>query len=179
MADNYEEKYTKPDLRREIKEEIKESDKGGSPGQWSARKSQLLVQEYEKQGGGYKKDEKDEAAKSLEEWGEQNWQTAEGEGQARQDGKTKRYLPEEVWKKLSESEKQEAKRSKEKASKQGEQYVEWTPAIKRAMRKAGYSVDDDEEPTKQELYEQAQKLNISGRSKMNKDELIKAIRDAQ
>ena len=68
-------------------------------------KSQLLVQEYEKQGGGYKKNEKDEAAKSLEEWGEQNWQTAEGEGQARQDDKTKRYLPEEVWKKLTQSEK--------------------------------------------------------------------------
>ena len=178
MADNYEEKYTKPDLRREIKEEIKESDKGGSPGQWSARKSQLLVQEYEKQGGGYKKDEKDEAAKSLEEWGEQNWQTAEGKGQARQDGKTKRYLPEEVWKKLTQSEKQEAKRSKEKASKQGEQYVEWTPAIKRAMREAGYSVDDDDEPTKQELYEQAQELEISDRSKMSKEELADAVSEA-
>ena len=73
-----------------------ESDKGGKPGQWSARKSQLLVQEYEKQGGGYKKDEKDDAAKSLEEWGEQDWQTQDGD-KARQDGKTKRYLPKAVW----------------------------------------------------------------------------------
>ncbi len=31
-----------------------QSDKGGKPGEWSARKSQLLVQEYEKQGGGNK-----------------------------------------------------------------------------------------------------------------------------
>ena len=32
---DYEEKYTHPDLREEIKEEIKASDKGGEKGQWS------------------------------------------------------------------------------------------------------------------------------------------------
>jgi len=32
------EKYTDPDLREEIKEEVKAGDKGGKPGQWSARK---------------------------------------------------------------------------------------------------------------------------------------------
>ena len=83
-SQSYEEKYTKPDLRRQIKEDIKQSDKGGKPGQWSARKSQLLVQEYEKQGGGYKQDKKDDAAKSLEEWTDQNWQTMSGEGEAGQ-----------------------------------------------------------------------------------------------
>lgn len=31
-------KYTDPKLRDEIKEEIHQSDKGGAPGQWSARK---------------------------------------------------------------------------------------------------------------------------------------------
>lgn len=62
----YEEKYTKPELREQLKEEIKASDKGGKPGQWSARKSQLLVQEYEKKGGGYKKSQKDQEARSLE-----------------------------------------------------------------------------------------------------------------
>lgn len=174
-----EEKYTKPELREEIKEEIKASDKGGKSGQWSARKSQLLVQEYEKQGGGYKSDRKDEAAKSLEKWSEQDWQTQEGEQQARQGDKTKRYLPKEVWNKLSESEKKEAEQSKNKASKKGEQYVEWTPAIKRAMAEAGYSSDRNfaDEPTKKELYKQAQDLDIEGRSKMNKDELKKAIAD--
>ena len=53
MAKN-EEKYTDQDFRQKIKEEIKASDKGGKPGQWSARKSQLLTKEYEKRGGGYK-----------------------------------------------------------------------------------------------------------------------------
>jgi hypothetical protein len=32
------EKYTDPELREEIKEELKAGDKGGQPGQWSARK---------------------------------------------------------------------------------------------------------------------------------------------
>lgn len=32
------EKYTDPKLRDEVKEEIHQSDKGGKPGQWSARK---------------------------------------------------------------------------------------------------------------------------------------------
>lgn len=177
-SDNYEEKYTKPELRRQLKEEIKQSDKGGEPGQWSARKSQLLVQEYEKQGGGYKKDEKDRSAESLEEWGEQNWQTKEGKGQARQEGKTKRYLPKEVWEKLSNEEKKEAEQTKKEASQDGDQYVEWTPAIKRAMKEAGYLSDDDE-PTKQELYEEAQELDISDRSKMNKDELQQAVSEAK
>ena len=31
-------KYTDPELRNEVKEEIHQSDKGGAPGQWSARK---------------------------------------------------------------------------------------------------------------------------------------------
>ena len=178
MSDNYEEKYTKPDLRRQIKDELMQSDKGGKPGQWSARKSQLLVQEYEKQGGGYKKDEKDEAAESLKAWSEQDWQTQNG-NRARQDGKTKRYLPKEVWQRLSESEKKEAEEIKQKASKKGEQYVEWTPAIKKAMAEAGYSDLDSADATKQELYQQAQELDIDGRSKMNKEDLAKAIQQEQ
>ena len=48
--------------------------KGGKPGQWSARKAQLLAQEYKKKGGGYK-GEKTEGQKSLKRWGEQKWMT--------------------------------------------------------------------------------------------------------
>lgn len=33
----YGEKYTYPELREKLLEEIKQSDKGGEPGQWSAR----------------------------------------------------------------------------------------------------------------------------------------------
>ena len=47
--------YTKPTLRKQLFEKIKAGDKGGTPGQWSARKSQLLAREYKASGGGYKK----------------------------------------------------------------------------------------------------------------------------
>jgi hypothetical protein len=46
--------YTKPTLRKQIFERIKAGDKGGAPGQWSARKSQMLAKEYKAKGGGYK-----------------------------------------------------------------------------------------------------------------------------
>ena len=46
--------YTKPSLRKRLFEQIKSGDKGGSPGQWSARKAQLLAVQYKKAGGGYK-----------------------------------------------------------------------------------------------------------------------------
>lgn len=46
--------YTKPTLRKRLFEQIKAGSKGGRPGQWSARKAQLLAVEYKKQGGGYK-----------------------------------------------------------------------------------------------------------------------------
>ena len=47
--------YTKPTMRKNLFEKIKAVDKGGSPGQWSARKAQLLAAEYKRAGGGYKK----------------------------------------------------------------------------------------------------------------------------
>ena len=46
--------YTKPGLRKRLFQKIKAGDKGGDPGQWSARKAQLLAREYKKAGGGYK-----------------------------------------------------------------------------------------------------------------------------
>ncbi|NHW87811.1 hypothetical protein HA066_25720, partial [Escherichia coli] len=70
-------RYTKPELREQIKEEIKASDRGGRPGQWSARKSQLLTKEYRKRGGGYQ-GPKDERQKSLKQWGDQKWRTRQG-----------------------------------------------------------------------------------------------------
>lgn len=35
-------KYTDPELRDQVKEEVHASDKGGRPGQWSARKVRRL-----------------------------------------------------------------------------------------------------------------------------------------
>jgi hypothetical protein len=46
--------YTKPGMRKRLFEQIKAGGKGGSPGQWSARKAQMLAQKYKKSGGGYR-----------------------------------------------------------------------------------------------------------------------------
>jgi hypothetical protein len=46
--------YTKPGMRKALFERIKAGGKGGAPGQWSARKAQMLAQQYKKAGGGYK-----------------------------------------------------------------------------------------------------------------------------
>jgi len=47
--------YTKPTMRKRLFEKIKAGTKGGDPGEWSARKAQLLAREYKAAGGGYKK----------------------------------------------------------------------------------------------------------------------------
>ena len=46
--------YTKPGLRKSIFERIKAGGKGGAPGQWSARKAQMMALQYKKAGGGYR-----------------------------------------------------------------------------------------------------------------------------
>ena len=45
--------YTKPELRKQIFNRIKAGSKGGKPGQWSARKAQMMAKEYKAKGGGY------------------------------------------------------------------------------------------------------------------------------
>jgi hypothetical protein len=46
--------YTKPAMRKRIFNRIKAGSKGGRPGQWSARKAQMLAKAYKKADGGYK-----------------------------------------------------------------------------------------------------------------------------
>ena len=45
--------YTKPAMRKRQFSRIKAGSKGGKPGQWSARKAQMLATAYKKAGGGY------------------------------------------------------------------------------------------------------------------------------
>ena len=46
--------YTKPEMRKRLFNRIKAGSKGGRPGQWSARKAQMLAAAYKKAGGGYR-----------------------------------------------------------------------------------------------------------------------------
>jgi hypothetical protein len=46
--------YTNPGMRKSLFNKIKAGSKGGDPGEWSARKAQMLAREYKAKGGGYK-----------------------------------------------------------------------------------------------------------------------------
>ncbi len=106
-SEDYEAEYTEPELRERLKEEIKASDRGGAPGRWSARKSQLLVREYEQAGGGYRDSgRRTEAQQHLQEWGAQDWHTESGDAQARGEDGVARYLPDVAWKLLSKAERE-------------------------------------------------------------------------
>jgi hypothetical protein len=50
--------YTKPGMRKRLFNSIKAGGKGGAPGQWSARKAQMLAKQYKAAGGGYKSKKK-------------------------------------------------------------------------------------------------------------------------
>lgn len=126
--------YDKPELREKLKNEIMEGDKGGKPGQWSARKSQLLKHEYEKAGGGYKSKERTKSQKNLEKWTDEEWTTSDGKPAERKSGTT-RYLPKEAWDKLSPAEKKATNVKKQTGSRAGKQNVSNTKKAKEAKTK--------------------------------------------
>lgn len=126
--------YDKPDLREKLKEEIKAGDKGGKPGQWSARKAQLLTHEYERAGGGYLRDERTESQQHLQQWTNEQWQTADGKPADREGGTT-RYLPKEAWDELSPAEKGATNAKKQAGSRAGKPVVANTEKAKTARKK--------------------------------------------
>ncbi|KAL1636136.1 hypothetical protein SLS58_009985 [Diplodia intermedia] len=139
-------KYTDPELRDEVKEEIHQSDKGGAPGQWSARKAQMMASEYKKRGGGYTTDKKDqdESQQHLSKWGEEEWQTKEGSAHAKQeDGTQKRYLPKKAWENMTEGEKEATDEKKQEESKEGKQFVGNIQKAKESRKKANEEEDEE------------------------------------
>lgn len=126
--------YTEPELRERLKEQIKAGDKGAKPGQWSARKSQRLVREYEQAGGGYVDDGRLTAQQEhLQQWGEQDWHTAAGNADARDADGTSRYLPDVAWQLLTPAERRATEDDKHDAD---EQHVANTSAAKEAREAA-------------------------------------------
>ncbi len=122
-------KYTDPNLREKIKAEVIKGDKGGNPGQWSARKAQMVAHEYEAEGGKYKGG-RDETQKSLTSWGDEHWTTSTGEPAKQADG-MHRYLPKEAWDKLTPAQKKQTEKKKLEGDHEGKQYVANTkPAVK-------------------------------------------------
>jgi len=131
---DYEGTYTDPELRERLKEEIRAADRGGRKGQWSARKAQLLTQEYEKAGGGYRTGGKRTGEQEhLKKWSDQDWHTKGGGAQARGEQETARYLPDVAWKLLTRAEREATDRRKRKDD---QQHVANTQAAQEARRAA-------------------------------------------
>lgn len=175
IPDDYSDKYDDPELRWRIKEAIQASGKGGDEGEWSARKAQLLTQEYERRDGGYVGD-KSESQESLEEWTDQDWQTSSGSADAAGGDHMDRYLPRDAWALLTDDAREEAEQTKKAADDDGDQTADWPDRVRRTMAELGYA--DGDGLTRDELYDRAQELDVDGRSDMTKDELKTAILDA-
>lgn len=122
-------KKTNPSKWKAVVAKVKASSKGGDPGEWSARKAQLAVQEYKKSGGGYVGPKS--SSNSLSKWTDQKWTTSDG---SPSQGK-KRYLPEKAWSSLSAGEKAATNRAKAAGNAQGKQFVAQPKTVAKKVAK--------------------------------------------
>jgi hypothetical protein len=108
---------------------VKAGGKGGSPGQWSARKAQLASQRYKKSGGGYS-GPKTEAQKSLSKWTDEKWGTKSGKPSTQGPKATgERYLPKKARQALTSSEYAATTKAKREGTKAGKQFVKQPKSI--------------------------------------------------
>lgn len=161
-----------PKLWDKVKDRVTKGAKGGKPGQWSARKAQLATAAYKKEGGGYKGAKNDD--NSLAQWTEENWGTRSG----KESGKTgERYLPKEAREHLSKNEYDRTTAKKRKDSAAGKQFSSQPKDVAKKSAKYRHGGTDDA-PTKAQLYAEAKKHNIQGRSTMSKAQLQRAVEKA-
>ncbi|MCJ2091303.1 hypothetical protein MKK67_02090 [Methylobacterium sp. J-072] len=159
---------TDPKLWDTVKHAVTESDKGGKPGQWSARKAQMATAEYKKAGGGYAG--KKGPDNYLQQWTEEEWGTKSGA----ESGKTgERYLPKKARASLTDAEYAASTAKKRADTRKGKQFSK-QPKV--AAEKAAAARENEKSgPTKAELMRRARAQNVSGRSRMSKAELAHAV----
>lgn len=127
--------YTNPELRNRIKNRIMSGSKGGKPGQWSARKAQLVALEYKKAGGGYS-GSKSSKQKSLSKWTKEEWGTKSGKPSTQGSKATgERYLPKKARQALSSSEYAATSKAKREGLKKGKQFVKQPKTIAKKTAK--------------------------------------------
>jgi hypothetical protein len=126
--------YTKPELRESIKKRIMAGSRGGRAGQWSARKAQLVAQEYRRAGGGYR-GKPAKTQRSLKKWTRERWTTADGKPALRK-GRMTRYLPAAAWKRLTPAQRRATIAKKLSGDKKGRQFVSNTQRAAGASRNA-------------------------------------------
>ena len=168
-------KKTDPELWDETKTEVTDSDKGGKPGQWSARKAQLATAEYKKKGGGYAGKKSDD--NHLQQWTDEKWGTGSGK---RSSDTGERYLPESARKSLTSDEYDRTTAKKRADTRKGKQFSSQPEDVKRKTAPhrdtGGGKAGDVGSMTRAELMERAKAKNIPGRSCMRKHELVAALR---
>jgi hypothetical protein len=159
-----------PKLWERVKAKILKGAKGGGPGEWSARKAQMAVQEYKRQGGGY--EGRKGADNHLVQWEKEEWGTKSGR-KSRESGE--RYLPKEARDRLSTAEYKRTSDKKRADTKAGKQFSKQPRDVARKAAAARTSAKGSGS-TKAELMARARKQNIPGRSRMSKGELERALR---
>jgi hypothetical protein len=113
---------TNEKLWRRIQQKYHKSNKGGKPGQWSARKAQLAVQEYKKKGGKYKGNTRKKT--DLHKWTKEDWGTRSGKNSIQGKKATgERYLPRKAREALTKREYKRTTAAKRKGIKKGKQFV--------------------------------------------------------
>jgi hypothetical protein len=158
-----------PKLWDKVKREVTAGTKGGRKGQWSARKAQLAVQEYKRRGGGYRGAKAKD--NSLARWTGEEWGTRSG----RKSGETgERYLPKKARKGLSTEEYRRTTAKKRADRAKGKQFSKQPKDVARkaARLRRGRPADR----SRAELYAEAKRRDIPGRSRMSKAALERALR---
>jgi hypothetical protein len=127
---------THPSLWSRIVAEVTASAKGGLPGQWSARKAQFAVAEYQRRGGGYIGPKSSDNA--LAKWTREQWRTRSGLPSL---VTGERYLPAKALAALSPQEYGATTRAKRAGMAAGEQFVPQPERI--AMKTARFRRNPD------------------------------------
>ena len=126
---------TNESLWKKTVAQVKASDKGGKPGQWSARKAQLAGKMYKDKGGAYS-GKKTEAQKDLTKWTKEEWGTKSGKPSTQGPKATgERYLPKKAREALSSSEYAATTKAKREGTAKGKQFIKQPKAIAKKTAK--------------------------------------------
>ena len=122
---------------RIFKRILKNKQDGTKAGQWSARKAQSLVEEYEEAMGekgkkAYKSGKKTKSQKSLKKWGDQKWKTKSGQDSSKTG---ERYLPEKAIKALTDKEYKKTSDKKRQDTKKGKQFSDQPKEVAKKVAK--------------------------------------------
>lgn len=186
-------KKTDPKLWDKVKTQVTKSEKGGKPGQWSARKAQIATAEYKKEGGGYAG--KKSADNHLQQWTDEEWGTKSG----KESGKTgERYLPKKARESLTDTEYAASTAKKRADTRKGKQFSKQPKAaaekaaaaredgkstkasgkgktLGKTTGKSAANASGKAETTKAALMRKARAQNVPGRSRMSKAQLEHAV----